>query len=149
MAKKQNAKEAAVDDYISGLAAAADEAKDQTTWMDSEYSGQLAVDVYEQGKNVIVRAAIAGVRADDIDITVNNDMVTIKGTRHVDDELPAGEYLYQECYWGSFSRTIILPYDINPNGVKAAIKNGILRIALPKMDKPKAPPISVVDEGEE
>lgn len=149
MAKKQKVKEAPVDDYISGLAAAAGEAKDQATWMDTQYSGQLAVDVYEEGKNIIVRAAIAGVRSDDIDISVNNDMITIKGTRHVDDELPSSEYLYQECYWGAFSRTIILPYDINPVGVKAAIKNGILRVILPKLDKPRTPPISVVDEGEE
>lgn len=135
------------DDYISELAAAADQAKEQSNWMDSEYSGQLAVDVYEHGKNIVIRAAIAGVRAEDIDVSVNNDMVTIKGVRHVEDEQP-DRYLYQECYWGGFSRTVILPADVRADGVNASLKNGILRVTLPKLDKPKTPPITVVDEEE-
>lgn len=147
MAKNGKTKIAPQDDYISELAAAADQAKEQS-WIDSDYSGQLAVDVYEDGHNIVIRAAIAGVRAEDIDVSVNNDMVTIKGVRHVEDEQP-DRYLYQECYWGGFSRTIILPADVRADGVKAALKNGILRVTLPKHERPKAPPITVVEEEHE
>lgn len=154
MAKKQHVKDKPVeqkDDYISELAAAADEAKEQGAgWMDSEVSGQLAVDVFEDDQNnIVIRAAIAGVRAEDIDITANDDMVTIKGVRHVEDEKSVGDYLYQECYWGGFSRTIILPVEVDPDQVKAALKNGILRVTLPKVEKPETAPIEVVDEDDQ
>ncbi len=155
MAKKHQVKEKPAkqpDDYIAELAAAADEAKEKEPggWMDTEYSGQLAVDVFEdEENNIVVRAAIAGVRAEDIDITVNDDMVTIKGVRHVEDERSVGDYLYQECYWGGFSRTIILPVEVDADNVKASLKNGILRVTLPKITKPEAGAIQVVDEDEE
>lgn len=133
------------DDYFDRLAEATD-AAEKTAWSDADYSGQLAVDVYQNEKDIIVRAAIAGVRAEDIDITVNNDMVTIKGVRQLDREVPAQDYLYQECYWGGFSRTIILPSEVDAHRVAAKIKNGILQVSLPKIERPKAPPIAVVDE---
>ena len=155
MTKKHQVKEKPAeqkDDYIAELAAAADQAKDkeQAGWMDTEYSGQLAVDVFEdEENNIIVRAAIAGVRAEDIDITVNDDMVTIKGIRHVEEERTVGNYLYEECYWGGFSRTIILPVEVDADNVKASLKNGILRVTLPKIAMAGTEPIKVVDEDEE
>lgn len=147
MAKNSKVKTAQPDDYIAELAAAADEAKDQPGWIEGDFSGQLAVDVYEKNRAMVIRAAIAGVRAEDIDVSVNNDMVTIKGVRRLDEEEP-GSYLYQECFWGGFSRTIILPSDVKAEGVKASIKNGILRVTLPIQEKIKTPPISVVDEDD-
>lgn len=146
MPKEKKEKTAVVDEYFERLAAAAEEKKEQGNWLDADYNGQLAIDVFQTADDIVIRAAIAGVQADDIDISVNNDVVTIKGMRRLDDEIPSSDYLYQECYWGGFSRTIILPVEVKADKVKASLKNGILRVALPKAEKPKAPPITVVDE---
>lgn len=135
------------DEYFDQLAAATDEQRERG-W-DDDYGGQLAVDVYQTKSAIIIRAAIAGVLSEDIDISVNNDMVTIKGARHLDDEIDASDYLYQECYWGGFSRTIILPVEVKADKVAASLKNGILRVTLPKLDRPESEPIKVVDEDEE
>jgi HSP20 family molecular chaperone IbpA len=69
--------------------------------------------------------------------------------RHVDDDVEASDYLYQECYWGGFSRTIILPVEVKADKVSASMKNGILRVTLPKLERPAAAPITVIDEDEE
>lgn len=135
------------DEYFDQLTAATDEQRERG-WND-DYGGQLAVDVYQTKNAIVIRAAIAGVQAEDIDISVNNDMVTIKGTRQLDDEIDASNYLYQECYWGGFSRTIILPVEVKADKVAAAMKNGILRVVLPKLERPSVDPIKVVDEDEE
>ena len=135
------------DQYFQQLAESGQEATNGT-WLDKDYSGQLAVDVFETPEAFIIRAAIAGVTADDIDITVNNDMVTVKGMRQVSEEA-AGRYLYQECYWGGFSRTIILPAPVLSDEVKASLKNGILRVVLPKAAEQAAGVIRVVDEESE
>lgn len=135
------------DEYFDQLAAATDE-QHERGWSD-DYGGQLAVDVYQTKSAIIIRAAIAGVQAEDIDISVNNDMVTIKGRRHVDDDANQSGYLYQECYWGGFSRTIILPVEVKADKVAASLKNGILRVTLPKNERPPAGPIKVVDQDEE
>ncbi len=149
MAKAKQTKTAQTDDYVEHLEQIANAAKDQVSWMDRDYSGQLAVDVYQTDSDIIIRAAIAGVRAEDIDISVQNDMVTIKGVRQLTDEVPAEQYLYQECYWGGFSRSIILPCEVSADGVKASLKNGILRVTMPKIERPAIPPIAVVEEEEE
>lgn len=98
-------------------------------WLDESYEGQLAVDVYQAGDEIVIKSTIAGVRAGDIDIDVNNDMVTIKGIRR-DEEEPGSEYFYRECYWGGFSRSIILPVDVRQEGVQATLKNGVLTVRL-------------------
>ena len=71
--------------------------------------GQLAVDVYETAKDIVVKAPVAGVDGDDIDITVTDEMVIIRGERKNVKEVDMGSYHAQECYWGSFSRTVSLP----------------------------------------
>ena len=146
-ADKQKKASTTKDDFFDRLAQATETTTDTSGWTD-DYSGQLAVDVYQTDKDVVIQAAIAGVKAEDIDITVNNDMVTIKGVRHLEHEVSPENYLYQECYWGGFSRTVILPMEVDANGVAAKLKNGILRVSLPKIERPKAPPISVEDEDE-
>lgn len=143
MAKKKTTTH---DEYFDKLAAATDETRERG--FSSDYEGQLAVDVYQTKSAIVIRAAIAGVQAEDIDVSVNNDMVTIKGTRRVDDDVSEGAYLYQECYWGGFSRTIILPVEVKADKVSASLKNGILRVTLPKNERPPADPITVVDEDE-
>jgi len=97
--------------------------------------GQLVIDVYQTPEEYVIKSTIAGVNPDDLDIDIRNDMVTIRGNRRKDEEVTEDNYLYQECYWGPFSRTIILPEEINTDSSKALLKNGILTIRLPKLSK--------------
>ncbi|MDP2684677.1 MAG: Hsp20/alpha crystallin family protein [bacterium] len=105
-------------------------------WLDDDdFSGQLAVDVYQTKDEIIIKSTIAGVRTEDIDIAINNDMITIRGKREKEESITEDDYFYRECYWGGFSRSIILPCDVKSDKVKANMKNGVLTIALPKADK--------------
>jgi HSP20 family protein len=140
-----NAKIETHEDYFTQLADAAESARQSSEWSQADYSGQLAVDVIETSESIIIRAAIAGVQAEDIDITVNNDLLTIKGIRKVEDEHD-GAYLYQECYWGGFSRSIILPVEVRSDEVQATMRNGILRVILPKAEQKEVQPIRVIEE---
>ncbi|MFH0829522.1 MAG: Hsp20/alpha crystallin family protein [Candidatus Kerfeldbacteria bacterium] len=118
-------------------------------WLNENFEGQLAVDVYQTDNTVVIQSTLAGVKVEDIDITVNNDMVTIRGLRRHEQDIPAQSYFYQECYWGGFSRSIILPYDVKGEKVSATLKNGILTVVLPKADKPRSKNIKVREEYEE
>ncbi len=97
--------------------------------------GHLTVDVYQNEDEIIVQSTIAGAKPEDIDISVTTDMVTIKGHRHHEESVKTSDYFHQELYWGSFSRAIILPVDVDADAAKANFKNGILTIRLPKLEK--------------
>ncbi len=104
---------------------------DPFSWQTHE-EGQLAVDVAETPSEIIIRAAIAGISEKDLDIHVTDDMITIRGERHI-DVLPSNATLhYSECFWGAFSRSIILPCRIKTDEADAQLKNGILTIKAPK-----------------
>lgn len=111
-------------------------------WL-SEYEGQLTIDMFQTKDNVIIKSTIAGVRPEDIDVTIANDMVTIRGERKRDFEASSEDYFYQECYWGSFSRSVVLPVDVDIDNVGADLKDGILTVVLPKAAKAKAKKIRV------
>ena len=97
--------------------------------------GQLTVDVFQSGNEIIVQATVGGVNNDDLDISIANDMVTIKGRRQRIEKVKQSDYFHQELYWGSFSRSIILPKDIDVDKAKASIKNGLLTLRLPVLNK--------------
>ncbi len=128
-------------DEISTEATAAPGAS-QEDWL-SEYEGQLTIDMYQTKDNVIIKSTIAGVRPEDIDVTIANDMVTIRGERRRDFDASSEDYFYQECYWGSFSRSVVLPVDVDIENVSADLKDGILTVILPKAAKSKAKKIKV------
>jgi HSP20 family protein len=111
-------------------------------WL-SEYEGQLTIDMYQTKDNVVIKSTIAGVRPEDIDVTIANDMVTIRGERKRDFEASSEDYFYQECYWGSFSRSVVLPVDVDIENVSADLKDGILTVVLPKAAKSKARKVKV------
>jgi HSP20 family protein len=111
-------------------------------WL-SEYEGQLTIDMYQTKDNVIIKSTIAGVRPEDIDVTIANDMVTIRGERKRDFDASSEDYFYQECYWGSFSRSVVLPVDVDIENVTADLKDGILTVMLPKAAKAKAKKVRV------
>ncbi len=87
--------------------------------------------------DIVVESAIAGVRPEDIDIQVTADSITIRGSRRREKEVGDEDYLYQECYWGRFARSIILPQEVDPDGANVTFKNGILTVRLPKVNKKK------------
>lgn len=108
-----------------------------------EAEGELAVDVYQTANNFIIEATIAGVDPENIDVSLSSDSVSIKGKREKVERVREGDYLVQECFWGRFSRTIILPQDFDSDKANASIKNGVLKITLPKINKIKAKKIKV------
>lgn len=105
-------------------------------WLEGEdFSGQLAVDVYQTKDEIIIKSTIAGVKPEDIDISINNDMITIRGKREKDHEVVDDNYFYRECYWGGFSRSIILPCEVKTDKISASMKNGVLTVIMQKATK--------------
>jgi HSP20 family protein len=111
-------------------------------WM-AEAEGQLAVDVYQTKENVVIKAPIAGVTPDKIDIEVAEDVVTIRGERVEETEVDREHYYVQECYWGAFSRSVILPTSTIAEKAAAALKDGVLTITIPKVAQDKVKKIKV------
>lgn len=95
--------------------------------------GHLTVDVFRSGNDIVVQSTIAGTDPKDIDVSITKDTVTIKGQRSSEEKTKTSDYYHRELYWGSFSRTIILPDEIDPDSAKASIKNGVLMIRLPRL----------------
>ncbi len=120
-----------------------DEEENSPAEIFEDAEGQLAIDVYQTATSIVVESAIAGVEADELDIEISPESVTIKGTREKNEKIKKDDYLYQECYWGRFSRTVILPQEVDPDKANASIKNGILKVVLPKLNKSKTKKIKV------
>ncbi|MEK7565196.1 MAG: Hsp20/alpha crystallin family protein [Patescibacteria group bacterium] len=97
--------------------------------------GQLTIDVYQTTDEMVIKSTIAGVKQDDLDITIATDMVTIQGSRRKDENISPEDYYYQELYWGPFSRSVILPQEVDTESAKASLKDGILTIRLPKFER--------------
>ncbi|MCA9370429.1 MAG: Hsp20/alpha crystallin family protein [Candidatus Peregrinibacteria bacterium] len=106
-------------------------------------AGQIAVDIYELENYYIIRAPIAGVKLSDIDIEVDDKVLTISGERKPSDTIAADQYYLQECFWGNFQRSITLPISIDPKKVKATFsKDSVLKVLIPKEEKVKIVRIS-------
>ena len=105
--------------------------------------GQLTIDVYQTDSDIVIKSTIAGVKPEDLDVSINNDMITIRGERKNEEQVSEENYYYQECYWGGFSRSVILPVDVIAEKIEASMKNGILTIRLPKADSNKTKKIQV------
>lgn len=108
-----------------------------------DYDGQLTVDVYQTDDDIVVQSTIAGIDQSEIDISVTNDMVTIKGRRTPPEKIRHSDYFYRELFWGPFSRSIILPEDVDSDNAKASMKNGLLTIRLPKLTKSRTKKIKI------
>lgn len=93
--------------------------------------GQLAVDVYRDQDELLIRSPIAGVDVDELDISINGDLLTIRGERKPLGPLQEDDWFYKECYWGPFSRSLVLPLDVYSEKTEATILNGILTIRIP------------------
>ncbi len=111
---------------------------DDGGWMEEgDEEAELTVDVYQTPAEIIVKSMIAGVKPEDLQISITRDAVTIKGRRNEEITVNEENYFHKELYWGSFSRTITLPEEVEPEEAEAFEKNGLLTIRLPKIDKKK------------
>ncbi len=111
--------------------------------IEDEMEGQLTVDVYQDQDNIIVQSTVAGVDADDLEINITNESITIHGKRNRNEKIEEKDYFYQECFWGRFSRSIILPTEVDPEHSAASLKNGVLTVKMPKLEKRKAKKLKV------
>ncbi len=112
-------------------------------WLPEAVEGQLTIDVYQTENDIVIKSTIAGVQPEDLDIEITKDMVTIRGQRQKDEEITQENYYYQECYWGAFSRSVILPTDVDADKAEATLKNGILTLRLPKLEKTRTKKLRV------
>lgn len=100
---------------------------------EEEFEGQLAVDVYQTKDTIVIKAPIAGVKPEDIDVAISEDVVTIRGDRKEETKIEKDSYYVQECFWGSFSRSVILPTSTVAEKANASLKDGVLTIEIPKV----------------
>ncbi len=121
-------------------------------WTDTPEEGQLSVDIFDTAEEIIVLSTVAGATQEDLDIAIHNDLLTIRGSRKspTDTFLHSGqiiEFFHNECFWGKFSRTIVLPHDVKSELTTATLQNGILMIRLPKREVTTTRiPITIVEE---
>ena len=99
--------------------------------------GQLPVDVHQTADDIVIRAFVAGVRPDELSISISRDMVEISGSRMEREQIVGQDYFTRELFWGSFSRTIMLPQEVDVDASSASAKDGLLTIIMPKLDKAK------------
>lgn len=105
--------------------------------------GELSVDVYQTPSEIIIEAMVAGVKPEDLHLSITRDMVTIKGRRDGNTQVTHDDYFYKELYWGTFTRTILLPHEVEIEEAEAVEKHGLLIIRLPKVDKARQTKLKV------
>lgn len=114
------------------------EKKGGSNWIEEENEeAELTVDVYQTNGDIVIQTMVAGVKPEDLELTIARDMVTIRGKRGENRNIDEDNYFTKELYWGKFSRTILLPQEIEPEEVEAIEKHGLLTIKLQKVDKEK------------
>ena len=109
--------------------------EDPSSVEDIEEEGELAIDVFQNDNEIIIKTMVAGVKPDDLDISITRDMVTIKGKREIEITIDESDFFHRELYWGTFSRTIVLPQEVDVEESEAIEKHGLLIIRLPKLNK--------------
>lgn len=104
---------------------------------EQEQEAELAVDVSQTPTEIVIKTMVAGVNPDELDVSISQEMVILRGSRHETYRVADGDYFHKELYWGSFSRTILLPNEVKADEAVAELKHGLLTIRLPKIDKQK------------
>ncbi|OHB15413.1 MAG: hypothetical protein A2431_03990 [Candidatus Zambryskibacteria bacterium RIFOXYC1_FULL_39_10] len=116
----------------------------EENWINSTpEEGELNVDVYQNQNEIVIKTMVAGVKPEDLDVSISRDMVTLKGKRESERTIADDDYFHKELYWGSFSRTIVLPQEIDVDAAEAIEKHGLLIIRLPKLDKNRSTRLKV------
>jgi HSP20 family protein len=121
----------------------ADDAADE--WDEGEpVAGQLAVDVYETKEKLVVKGRVAGVNKSDLDVSISDNTLTIKGTLSAGNEEGVENYFLQECYWGEFSRSLVLPVPVKEDEIEAVLKDGVLTISFSKLKQDTVKKIEIL-----
>lgn len=116
---------------------------EQSIFEESDEEAQLTVDVYQSGSEIVVKTMVAGVKPEDLDVQITRDSITVHGERKEDRTVSSDDYIHRELFWGSFSRTIPLPEEIDVDGAEAVEKHGMLILHLPKLDKNRSSKLKV------
>lgn len=109
-----------------------------SAWLTDTEEGRLALDVFRDQDMLVIRTPVAGVGVEDLDIAIDGDLLTIRGERREQGPIHEEDWFYRECYWGAFSRSVILPIDVHGERVNATLKNGVLEIRLPIREQGRA-----------
>lgn len=131
------------------LAVDEEEYQEEESWEDApdssndQQDGELPVDMYQTDDNIVIRALVAGVSPNELEISITRDMVTIRGVREEYQEAHDDGYFHRELFWGSFSRTLLLPEEVAIDEAEAQEKHGLLEIKLPKLDKHRSTQLKV------
>jgi len=139
--KKEDAKEKKVQVKSSKKEDRIPSEEESPDWFEPE--GELAVDVYQTDDEIVIQSTIAGVKPEDLDISIENDTVTISGERQNIIEDKGKNYFYQECFWGAFSREIILPEEVDGGRAEATMKEGVFTLRIPKIERRKIKKVKV------
>jgi len=114
-------------------------------WTDEEpVAGQLAVDVYETREKLVVKGRVAGVNKSDLDVSISDNTLSIRGTLSAGNEEGVENYFLQECYWGEFSRSLVLPVPVKEDEIEAVLKDGVLTISFAKVKQDTVKKIEVL-----
>ncbi|MFH1979136.1 MAG: Hsp20/alpha crystallin family protein [Patescibacteria group bacterium] len=118
--------------------------KNDEGWItEDEDMGQLTIDMFQTPSEIVIKAMVAGVKPENLDVSITQDMITIKGHRETSKETDEDNYYYKELYWGGFARSILLPQEVDTENSEANIKEGLLIIKLPKIRKEKTQKLKV------
>ncbi len=121
--------------------------KDNSGWIEeSNEEGQLTIDVYQTPDDIVIKSIVAGVKPEDLDLEISREMITIRGKREESMKVEKENYFYQELYWGRFARSVLLPQEIDPDEAEASLKDGVLTVRLPKINKEKIQKIKIKKE---
>lgn len=134
------------DDFLGGANTELITGDDEDLLSD-EFEGQLSVDIYQTDRDLIIKAPVAGVDPDDLEVSITEDSFSIRGKRHDEHKQEKGNYFTHECYWGSFSRSETLPIPVHAEKAEASInKKGVLTIRVPKMTESKGKTLKIKTE---
>jgi HSP20 family molecular chaperone IbpA len=129
------------------LAVEEEEYQEEEQWEEREnepqQDGELPVDMYQTDEHIVIRALVAGVSPNELEISITRDMVTVRGVREEYQEAHDDGYFHRELFWGSFSRTLLLPEEVAIDEAEAQEKHGMLEIKLPKLDKHRTTQLKV------
>lgn len=107
------------------------------TEKEEKTDGQLALDIYQTPTHIVIVAPIAGVKMADINVSITEDVLTIKGKRYLEFDIPEEDYFTQECFWGDFSRSIVLPAAVDGTKIVASFKDAVLKVTIPRTERSK------------
>ena len=152
MARKNNNDDLFVDEELTAAFLGEDEESEESPSTDNddvtedegvEPPGQLALDIYETKENLIVKCRVAGVNKEDLDVSIADNTLNLRGTLSGGAEDNVDNYFIQECYWGEFARSIALPVTVKEDEIEAVLKDGVLTVSFTKVKQDTVKKISV------